>query len=120
MKTNLILLGTAAVLALPLSLRADDGTKPKTATRSVANAMRTVSAKQTPVVVRSNREVFYITNQVVTGSHIPVVVTRYKGHNITSSPLVSYDQSDISTTGALDVGSALVTRDPAITFGRGR
>ena len=109
MKRNLILLGAAVALVIPaFSLRADDGVQSKK--HKVTKAT---------TIAHPNREYIFITNQVVTGSHIPVVVTRYHGHNITSSPLVTYDQTDISETGNLDVGSVLKTRDPAITFGRG-
>ena len=105
-----------ALLTPAFSLRADDGVQTKKQTRATHSA----KVVRTTAVVHPNRTYIYITNQVVTGSHIPVVVTRYHGHNITSSPLVSYDQTDISETGALDVGTALTTRDPAISFGRVR
>ena len=120
MKKQLVLLSLAAVFATPsFSLFADDA--PTKASPSVASAMRTVGGKQARVVAtHQSRAVFYITNQVVTGSNIPVVVTRYQGHNTTSSPLVNYDQTQLSTTGALNVGGALKTVDPAITFGRAR
>ena len=110
MKKNLILLGAAVALIITpaFSLRADDS----------AQAKKHVVTKAT-TIAHPNREYIFITKQVVTGSHIPVTVTRYHGHNITSSPLISYDQTDLATTGALDVGSALKQRDPAITFGRG-
>ena len=116
MKSKLVLLGVLAALAAPvISAKADEPAKAKKRVKAQATATR--SAAQA-VDARRDRDTFYITNHVVTGSHLPVVVTRYQGHNINSSPLVSYDQTDISTTGALDVGSALVSRDPAISFVR--
>ena len=112
MKKTLLIIGILAAVTAPvLSARADDAVKSKKSTRTVAS-------KQVVNPVRRDREVYYITKQVVTGSNIPVVVTRYQGHNITSSPFVSYDQTDIGVTGALDVGSALVSRDPAIMLAR--
>ena len=117
MKKNLILLGAAAALIITpaFSLRADDNVQAKKQTRA-----HTTKVTKATAMAHPNREYIFITNQAVTGSHIPVTVTRYHGHNTTSSPLVSYDQTDISETGSLDVGSALRERDPAITFGRGR
>ena len=118
MKKNLVLLGAFVALVTPvLSLRADDGSP---STKSAQSKTAAKHPAKTAVAAHSNREVIYITNRVVTGSNIPVTVTRYQGHNITSSPLVSYDQSSLADTGALDVGTSLTMRDPAISFGRGR
>ncbi len=125
MKTNLLILGLAACLATPVFSLQADGIKAKkkmvqSSPTQTNSAMRTASATRTAAVAHPNRETFYITNYTVTGSLIPVVVTRYRGANVSSSPRVSYDQTDLNTTGANDVGSELVARDPAISFARTR
>ena len=122
MKTNVLILGIVACLATPVFSVQADGLKSKKKDAAQAQAaqtnsgMRTAGPARTAAVSHPNRETFYITNQVVTGSLIPVVVTRYRGQNTISSPLVTYDQTALDTTGSNDVGSELAARDPAITI----
>ena len=61
---------------------------------------------------------FYITSVPATGSHLPIVVTRYGNDVHANSSLIAYSQPQLDQTGQLNVGAQLVQRDPAIMSGR--
>lgn len=62
----------------------------------------------------------YITNIPTTGSHLPLVVTRYGKDVHSTSSFVAYSQPQLDQTGQLNVGAQLTQRDPAISSFRGR
>ena len=68
--------------------------------------------------------IYYYTNVVLTGTHLPVVIRRYKGQlEVVSGGMlhgVSYSVGDLSTAGANDVASELAGLDPSISIGRRR
>ncbi len=66
---------------------------------------------------RPLREHIYITNVAATGSHLPIVVTRYGNDVHANSSLIAYSQPQLDQTGQLNVGAQLSQRDPAITVG---
>ena len=65
--------------------------------------------------------IYYYTNVVLTGTHLPVVIRRYKGQlAVVSGGIlhgVAYSIGDLGNTGANDVASELAGLDPSITFG---
>lgn len=71
-----------------------------------------------------NRVIYYYTNVVLTGTHLPVVIRRYKGQmEIVSGGMlqgVSYGFGDLSKAGANDVAGELRGLDPSISVGGSR
>ena len=67
----------------------------------------------------ANKAIYYYTNVILTGSHIPVVIRRYKGQmEIVSGGMTqgtAYSVGDFGTAGTNDVGSALSRLDPSIS-----
>ncbi len=67
----------------------------------------------------ANRATYYYTNVILTGSHVPVVIRRYKGHmEIVSGGMTqgtAYSIGDLGTAGTSDVGGALSRLDPSIS-----
>ena len=64
---------------------------------------------------KTKREVHYITSVQSTGSHLPIVVSRYEGQYRSHSPISVYGKQDLDRTGQLSVAGELSQRDPAIT-----
>ncbi len=104
----------AASTFSPVLSRADS----PESTRDKSVRHKTVYVSQMPKKMLRNVEYIFITNQPVTGSHLPLVIRSYNGVTETSSPLTTYNRETLDQTGAVDIGSQLVRRDPAITFGR--
>ena len=69
---------------------------------------------------RPPRQVVYITNVTATGSHLPLVVTKYGNNVHSTSSLVAYSQPQLDQTGQLNVGAQITQRDPAVSSFRGR
>ena len=67
---------------------------------------------------KTKRAVHYITSVQATGSHLPLVVSRYEGQYHSQSPTSVYGKPDFDRTGQLGVAGELFQRDPAITVGR--
>ena len=68
-----------------------------------------------------NRAIYYYTNIVLTGSHIPAVLRRYKGtiEIVSGAPANtrSFSIGDLGSTGSDSVAGELVGLDPAISSG---
>lgn len=118
MKYLFALLGMAAALAAPLSVQAN----PEYAYTSAKAAHGSSKTRKNAAVVQApnnTQAYYYITHYTPTGSHIPLVICKYQGHyypmNTFAGPGAGYDQGDIATSGALSVGGALRTLDPAIS-----
>ena len=103
-------MAVTVALAVPLSAKAGPSQTSTTGTRN-----RTAAAAPAP---KRPQIVYFITNREVTGSHIPEVICRYEGRDYTMSSftnIAGYSHRSIETTGALNVGEALRTLDPAIS-----
>ena len=90
-------------------------------TRVVPSKAKSVTKTTTPVKSQA-QTVYYITNVPATGSHIPMVIRRYKGEStvlFSSQPGSKYTAGDIGLTGALSVSGALNELDPAISSASG-
>ena len=74
----------------------------------------TAPVKKT-AAARPLRQHTYITSVAVTGSHLPLVVTRYGNDLHSSSSFIAYSQPQLDQTGQLNVGAQLAQRDPAIS-----
>ncbi len=61
------------------------------------------------------RERIYITNIPCTGSHLPLVVTRYGGYTHANSSFIAYSHPELDRTGQLSVFGELNQRDPSIS-----
>ena len=115
MKILPALLGVLVNLAIPLSTHAAPAP-------SVDGGRSSNWLRRTEVVgTGRNRMIYYYTNVVLTGTHLPVVIRRYRGQlEIVSGGMlhgVSYSVGDLATTGANDVASELVGLDPAVSIG---
>ena len=97
----------------------------------VVGLMGSVAAKADQYVVKNSavpvkktaltrplRQHIYITNVPATGSHLPIVVTRYGNDVYANSSLIAYSQPQLDQTGQLGVAGQLVRHDPAISLGR--
>ena len=82
-----------------------------------APVKKTTAVKKT-VATRPLRQHIYITNIPATGSHLPLVVTRYGDDVRTNSSFIAYGQPQLDQTGQLNVGAQLSQRDPAISGAR--
>jgi hypothetical protein len=106
MKRLIAVLGITAGLVAPLS------------------AQNTPGNERTPAKVKAvsnSRCIYYVTSVPSTGSHIPVVIRRYRGTDAAvfgSSPGSRYTSGDIGLTGSLTVQGALYTLDPAFSSAR--
>ena len=70
------------------------------------------------LALKRHLSVAFITTYTPTGSHIPQVVIFYKGHFYRANDFSVgnvYSGSAIEASGALNVGGALASLDPAIT-----
>ena len=76
----------------------------------------TVKTKKAAVAARPIHQTVYITNVAVTGSHLPLVVTRYGNNLYAGSSLIAYSAPQLDQTGQLNVGAQLNQRDPAISI----
>ena len=117
MKHLIVLLGITACLVAPLSAQNDSGDA-----QQGARIVR-VKAKSTAQARAKSRCVYYITNVTTAGSHIPLVVRRYKGEDSVmyqASHGKGYNAGDIGLTGSLNVQGALTELDPAISSVAGR
>ena len=116
MKRLLFLLGISAGLTTSLLAQtANDSPRPASVPTGAAKARQNAAIAR---AVREHRAVYYISTYTPTGSHIPQVICRYEGHNVSignSSPGSVYGAKDIGLTGALNVGGALTVLDPAIS-----
>ena len=65
--------------------------------------------------------VYYYTNVVLTGSHVPAVIRRYRGKmEIVAGASINgkaYSVGDLGTASVSDVGGSLAGLDPAISVG---
>jgi hypothetical protein len=104
MKTTAsLLLALLAMTAVPAFAHSGD-VKPGKVSKKVAK-----TASQHKLVTY-----YYITDQTVAGSNIPLVV-RKRGADIDSSaPVTTYKRYDLDRTGAESVGGELSAIDPAI------
>ncbi len=113
MKHFLIALGALLGLTVPLSAHA----APAPSVDSGRSARWLIHTETTGH--GANKAIYYYTNIVLTGSHIPVVIRRYKGQmEIVSGGMTqgtAYSVGDLGTAGTSDVGSALSRLDPSIT-----
>ena len=75
----------------------------------------TTRVKGKRAAARPEHQVVYITNVSVTGSHIPLCVTKYGNEVHSTSSFVAYSQPQLDQTGQLNVGAQLAQRDPAIS-----
>ncbi len=113
MKNTLILLGMVACVVVPLSAHADPESFRTGDNLTRAN---TKTAKSTAAAhAKPARQVIYITNKSVTGSHLPLVVGHYNGRYDSMSPVAVYGRPDLDRTGQLNVQSELYQLDPAIS-----
>ena len=74
-------------------------------------AANTVNKSKYPS--KSRHATIYITTVPAVGSHLPLVVRRYQGSVDCMSPTVAYGSPQLDQTGQLNVGAAIVQRDPA-------
>ena len=91
----------------------------------VACALGTASLQASPDVTAANtvnkskypsksrRATVYITSVQAVGSHLPLVVRRYKDSVDCMSPTAAYSAPQLDQTGQLNVGAQIVQRDPA-------
>ena len=102
-----------ACVVAPLSAQADpESFRSGDATgQTKAKKHMTVSVAK----ARPERQVIYITNQSVTGSHLPLVVGRYNGTYDSMSPTAVFGRPDLDRTGQLSVAGELAQRDPALS-----
>ena len=121
MRYSLALLVFVVGSLVPLAVKADPA--PQTAVPNTRHSRLRTHTVVSPAQKNAPRRVYYITNTIVTGSNIPVVYRRYKGHN---EPIDSgMRQDDILTaggigiTGATDVSGALFAAETAVTPGAG-
>ena len=101
MKKTIVLLAVAGLLG---SIARADSFDVKTASAPVKKA-----------VAKRPHQVTYITNVPVTGSHLPLVVTRYGNSLHANSSLAVYGQPQLDQTGQLNVGAEISQREPAIS-----
>ena len=116
MKRLLVLLGITAGLTTSslLAQTANGSPRSTSAPGEDAKARRDALIAQ---AIKHHLPIYYISTFTPTGSHIPQVRCRYEGHTYAygSLPGSSYGSRDIGLTGALNVGAALNTLDPAIS-----
>ena len=121
MKCSLTLLTLAVGSLAPLTANADPA--PQTAVPHTHHSRLRINTVVSPAQKNLPRRVYYITNNTVTGSNIPVVYRRYHGHNEPiDSGMRQYDvltAGDIGITGATDVSGALFSTETALTPGNG-
>jgi len=113
MKNTILFLAAVGCLVLPTLTYAD----PLPSKGDKATKKLVASTAPKPA---SDRAIYYISTEAATGSHIPMVRRSYGGHIDNASSPATYGATQIQSTGALDVGGALVRLDPSISFGRGR
>ena len=108
----------AVTLGLTASLSAQTGSNSPTVHPRGDAADR---AQQRALIARALKHhlsVAFITTYTPTGTHIPQVVVYYKGHFYRANDFSVgnvYSGREIEASGALDVGSALSSLDPAIS-----
>jgi hypothetical protein len=123
MKSLLILLGIAAGFATPLSAQANPESSRTSAGRTGQHHVQASNGSAAARNLSDQRQcIYYITAYTPTGSHIPAVFCRYQGRYFAMGSTTSrsvYTASDIGLTGALSVGGALRTLDPAISSAGG-
>ena len=109
---SLVVLGAAVSLAAPLSAQTGSTAPSRTVT---------INAKRPPAGAGERgdrRVVYYITDNIATGSHIPVVYRRYQGRTTSQNSAFqvgsTYGSRELGLTGSLDVKGALLNIDPAI------
>ena len=116
MKNLLVLLAVTLGLATPLFAQTG-GNSPRVHSPEDGSER----ARQNALIARAIKQhlaLAFITTYVPTGSHIPQVAIFYKGHFYRSNDFSVgnvYNGRAIEDSGALDVGSALSSLDPAIT-----
>ena len=116
MKKLVVLFGIATCLVSSLSAQNTPGNERPRA--QVVTVKAKTAAKTASPSRQNERVVYYITSVNGTGSHIPLVVRRYKGENtpmFRSEPGKTYTNGGLDTTGALDVKGALLELDPALS-----
>lgn len=121
MKTPFVVFGLTIALVTSLSAQVAKGLKgqhPETEAFQQASS-RNLHPSRILVVKARNKEpqVYYLTNFTVTGSHIPVVIRRYKGVN---QPIDSgfrrndvYVSTGVGTFGDGDLRNTLRKVEPA-------
>ena len=77
--------------------------------------VKTSTAPLKKAAARPLHQTTYITNVAVTGSHLPLVVTRYGKDLHANSSLIAYSAPQLDQTGQLNLGAELNQRDPAIS-----
>ena len=102
MKTTLAMLGIVACALGASSLQASPDT-------AGVNAVA-----KTKYPSKSRRATVYITSVQAVGSHLPLVVRRYKDSVDCMSPTAAFSAPQLDQTGQLNVGAQLVQRDPAL------
>ena len=110
MKKTLALVGITAC-----SFIAQSGWATPYDTNSRPVELAKTKAKQAAVARAPKRAVYYITSVGATGSHLPLVVCRYKGEYYSQSPTTVYGQPQLDRTGQLTVVGELYQRDPAVS-----
>ena len=115
MKHLLVILGALSGVVMPLSLYAAPAP-------SVDGGRSSKWLVHTEIIgTGKDRIVYYYTNVVLTGSHIPAVIRRYRGKmEIVAGTSIngrSYSVGDLGTAGVNDVGGELAGLDPAISLG---
>ncbi len=121
MKHLLIALGLTFCCTAPLMAQNTPGNALTPARATQGNTK--TGPKTVSRTTKNSRAVYYITSVNPTGSHLPLVVSRYEGRNypmFQSSPGSNYGTGDVGATGALNVQGALRTLDPAISSTSGR
>ena len=116
MKRSLLLLGIMAGTATSLLAQtANDSRRPASTPTGAAEARQDAAVAR---AVRHHQAVYYISSYTPTGSHLPQMVCRYEGRNYVFNSFSNsrtYSSQDVGLTGALDVGGALASLDPAIS-----
>lgn len=79
----------------------------------------TAPIKKKAATTRPLHQHVYITNVPATGSHLPIVVTRYGNDVRANSSFIAYSAPQLDQTGQLSVVGQLNRRDPAISSVRG-
>ena len=91
-------------------------------TRVVVQSASAPVTKTTAPAKSRERVVYYITNLPATGSHIPLVVRRYKGQNtvlFNSQSGASYSANGRGSDAPSNALSALYQTDPALSSANG-
>ncbi len=111
---SLVLFGCcAAAVSTPSNGFADPVTRPAKDRQTVVVSAKAENAKH------PNRTVYIVSNQSITGSHIPSVTRVYQGISTTqANRAITYN--DLGITGTDNVAGALLKLDPSFTLGGAR